>query len=85
MFSEKYLRENSDTVRERFTMQMLYDIVVTRHYTESGVVYSLEYKIMNNNGSYRSDMPSDCSKTHYFVISDYNGQLLIDEVATAGR
>ena len=85
MFSEDYLRENAESVRERFTMQMLYDIVVARHYTESGTVYSLEYKIMHNNGSYRSDMPSDCSKTQYFAISDHNGELLIDGLAVAGK
>lgn len=85
MFSEEYLKKNADTVRERFTMQMLYDIVVARHYTESGTVYSLEYKIMKNNGSYRSDMPSDCSKAQYFVISEHNGKLLIDGLAVSGR
>ena len=85
MFSEEYLKKNASTVRERFTMQMLYDIVVSKHYTESGAVYSLEYKIMKNNGSYRSDMPSDCSKTQYFAISDHNGELLIDGLAVAGK
>ncbi len=80
MFSDEYLNANADNIRERFTMQMLYDIVVTRHYTDSGTVYSLEYKIMKNNGSYRSDMPSDCSKAQYFVISEHNGELKIDRL-----
>ena len=83
-FSEEYLSENSESLKERFTMQMLYDIVVTRHYLSDGVVYSLEYKIMKNNGSYRSDMPSDCSKAQYFVISDHGGKLLIDSLTVVG-
>ena len=85
MFSEEYLKKNSNAVRKRFTMQMLYDIVVARHHTDEGTVYSLEYKIMKNNGSYRSDMPSDCSKTQYFLISDHDGELLIDKLAVAGQ
>lgn len=80
MFSDKYLLANSDKVREYFTMQKLYDIVVTKHYTEEETIYSLEYKIMENNGTYRSDMPSDCSKAQYFLISDHAGKLLIDNL-----
>jgi hypothetical protein len=74
-----------------FSMQKLYDIIIGTYseekVTENGqtytkYVYTLEYKIRRNNGSLRSDMGSNGSRTQYLLITDREGKLLIDGVAT---
>ena len=88
-FSELYF-----TKAERqgeFSMQKLYDITIGTYseekVTENGqtytkYVYTLEYKIRRNNGSLRSDMGSNGSRTQYLLITDRDGKLLIDGIAT---
>ena len=67
-FSEEF-KENA-ILPEKFTMQKLYDISVTlesRQPYENGFVelYSVRYSIMDNNGTFRSDL------TDYTVIPLY--------------
>lgn len=76
---------------ESFTQQQIYDIFLTREskssvnangntYTE--YVMKVEYKIHENNGSFRSDIESDASRPQYFVIDNSTGELLIMNVVT---
>ena len=73
-----------------FTQQQLYDIVITKQtesrkdgadgksYTE--YVYLVEYKIHENNGSYRNTVEPDACRPQYFVINDSNGMLLVQDI-----
>ena len=76
---------------ESFTQQQLYDIVITREgessvsnngnsYTE--YVVMVEYKIHENNGSFRADIESDASKPQYFVINNSTGEFLVMDIVT---
>lgn len=88
-FSDTYYKNNSP--KDKFTMQKIYDVTITYvssedisdeqtgNYTKS--VYSIEYKIFENNGTFRRDIGAG-SKKQYFTISDASGKLLIDAVAT---
>ena len=73
-----------------FTQQQLYDIVVTKQ-TESRkesadgsaydeYVYLVEYKIHENNGSYRNTVEPDACRPQYFVINDSEGVLLVQDI-----
>ena len=73
-----------------FTQQQLYDIVITKQ-TESRkesadgsaydeYVYLVEYKIHENNGSYRNTVEPDACRPQYFVINDSNGMLLVQDI-----
>ena len=87
-FSSDYYKTN--TPKERFTMQMIYDVTITSvssesvsdksaNYTKS--VYCVEYKIYHNNGTFRRDI-GDGSKKQYITISNKSGEILIDSVST---
>lgn len=76
-----------------FTQQQIYDVIITRHsYTEkqgdSGryreYVYKLEYKIHENNGTFRNDIVSDASRPQYFVINDSMGEILVMDIIESG-
>ncbi len=41
-------------------------------------VYKTNYKIMKNNGTFRSDIPSDASRPLYLELVYKNGELFID-------
>lgn len=61
-FSDSFL--SSSVLPERFTMQKLFDISVTlesRQSYENGYLetYSVRYRIMDNNGTFRSDLEND--------------------------
>ena len=88
-FSEKYYTQNEPI--ERFTMQKLYNITLTRAdtqiegdgadtYTMYG--YVVEYMIRHNNGTFRNDLGSDSIRAQYMVISDREGEWKIDQVIT---
>ncbi len=75
--------------KESFTQQQVYGILVTKHsqkemsdakgpYTE--YVYHVEYKIHENNGSYRNDIEPDASRPQYFVINNSSGEWLVMDV-----
>jgi len=68
-------------------MQQLYNIKITYIQETSEVVdgnnivsyeYWLEYMIRNNNGTFRSDMASDCIRKEYVRVTDRNGTIGID-------
>lgn len=88
-FSEKYYTQNQPL--ERFTMQKLYNITLTRTETEAEEIngktctyygYEVDYMIRHNNGTFRRDLGSDSIRTQYLVISDREGDWKIDQVIT---
>ena len=61
---------------------MIYDIKVNLHdrqYTETDGVtnmisyFVVDYKIMNNNGTFRGDVESDTVRSLFFVLSTVEG------------
>ena len=89
--SETYNSMVSESVGhyEYFTQQQIYDIVITKHSTadmeENGKSYTeyvflLEYKIHENNGSFRNTVESDSSRPQYIVINDSTGELLVMDI-----
>lgn len=86
-FSDSYYKYNPP--KERFTMQKIYDVNITYissekisdgNYTKS--IYCVEYKIYENNGTFRRDIGGG-SKKQYFTLSTYtDGSIYIDEVST---
>ena len=88
LFTKAYIQENG--TQARFTMQQLYDIVLTRidssEATEDGktVVYQkfyVEYKIRLNNGTYRTDIGHDESRKQVVVLCNRDdGRMLIDQM-----
>ena len=87
-FSEDYYKYH--TPLDRFTMQKVYDVLITQKITETvqdektGVNYTkysfeLKYRILENNGTFRKDI-GDGSRTQSFIITDRTGVLLIDAV-----
>ena len=88
-FSEKYEKECD--LPERFTMQRLHNIKVEKisegTVTEDGVlrnqyIYSLEYMIFKNDGTYRRDIDINSTKAQYLVITEREGALQIDGIIT---
>ena len=74
---------------DSFTQQQIYDIAITREersnvnsdeavYTE--YVLRVEYKIHENNGSFRRDIESDASRPQYFVINNSTGTLMVMDI-----
>ena len=74
---------------DSFTQQQIYDVQIMREersnlnsngkaYTE--YVMRVEYKIHENNGSFRNDVESDASKPQYFVINNSTGTLLVMDI-----
>lgn len=90
-FSDEYYKTKKPL--ERFTMQKLYDVLITQkevetvtdkktgaNYTKYSII--LEYKIYENNGTFRRDIGTG-SKKQYFTITDKSGSLLIDSIDIA--
>lgn len=86
-FSELYY-EYADP-HERFTMQKLYEIefekISVSEETEKGssykkYVYTLSYRIFENNGSFRNDI-GDYARKQYITITDREGSLAIDAIS----
>jgi hypothetical protein len=71
MCTENYLKENQIP---NFTQQMIYESHIYYYSTEAQkdgsklVTYRLEYKIYQNNGTYRRDVGSDSPKPEYLVL-----------------
>ena len=88
LFTSSYLKENGE--QERFSMQQLYDIKLTRvdseQVTENGKTvnyqkFYVEYKIRSNNGTYRKDIGDDESRKRVVTLCDRDdGKMLIDQV-----
>ena len=88
-FSEKYYARNKPL--DRFTMQKLYEIKLTRTETQTEQVeggeytihgYVVEYMIRHNNGTFRRDLGSDSIRAQYLVVSNREGDWKIDNVIT---
>ena len=84
-FSTEFYKSNSP--KQAFTMQKIYDVTITfisaektEDYTKYN--YCLEYKIFENNGTFRKDI-GDGSKKQYLVITNRSGELLVDSITTA--
>ncbi len=88
-FSKEYYTQNQP--HHEFTMQKLYNIVLTRtekqimdvdgnEYTICG--YNVEYMIRHNNGTFRNDLDSDSIRTQYIVVSNREGDWKIDQIRT---
>ena len=43
--------------------------------------YIVRYKIMNNNGTFRGDVPSDTVKPLYFKLVENDGKIGIDSIS----
>jgi len=74
--------------KENFTMQKIYDVNIKKiseqSVSENGqtytkYVFSLNYRILNNNGTLRNDFLTG-SRTQYLYITDRSGSLQIDGV-----
>lgn len=87
-FSQEYYKNNKPY--ERFTMQKIYDVTLTlqssesvtdeetgRNYTKYS--FALQYKIYQNNGTFRNDSQNG-TKKQYFTVTNRTGELLIDSV-----
>ena len=88
-FSSDYYATHAP--KDRFTMQKIYDVLITYiseedisdndgNYTKS--IYCVEYKIYQNNGTFRKDI-GDGSKKQYFTLNtNSDGEILIDSINT---
>lgn len=91
-FSDKCIDAGNVQLKEAFTMQKLYNIQITQvseeelssdGYNYTKYEFILEYMIMQNNGTFRTDIDSDASKKQYITVSDYLGELCIDNIVTS--
>ncbi len=74
--------------KSAFTMQKVYDVTISylsHEQSEDGNYtkfnYILEYKIYQNNGTFRKDI-GDGSKKQFVTLTDRSGTLLIDNITT---
>ena len=74
---------------ESFTQQQIYDIKVTKYseakkdgadgtYTE--YVLTVEYKIHENNGTFRNTVEPDATRPQYYVINNSTGEFLVMDI-----
>jgi len=92
IFTEDYLKNAGDDLRERFTMQQLFNIELEYvYYEESGnETYSdimLTYRIRNNNGTFRNDLDYNddgAIPVVYRLVSDSAG-IKVDNLLTYGK
>lgn len=88
-FSDLYYKTHA--AKDDFTMQMLYDIRIERISAEkieientpayNRSVFSIEYKIYRNNGTFRKDI-GEGSKKQYITLTDQSGEWLVDNIST---
>lgn len=86
LFTNAYRKANGE--QERFAMQQLYDIVLTRsnteQVTENGAIvtyqtFYVRYKIRLNNGTFRTDIGDDECRPQIVVLCNRDdGKMLID-------
>jgi hypothetical protein len=79
-FSDDYLA--AVALPEDFTPQRIYDIRVTPYQedTERGSAYLVDYKILRNNGTFRTDVGSNASRTLVIYLVETDGTLHINEI-----
>ena len=85
-FSANYYKTNQP--KEKFTKQKIYDVMITYEPAESSTdgnytksVYSVEYRILKNNGTFRNDI-GDGSRKQYITVIKENGEYRIDSLVT---
>ena len=69
---------------ESFTQQQLYKITITNKSTssaEGSYEFTVDYKIHENNGSYRTDMGSDEYRPISVTVSNKSGKYLIEKMS----
>ena len=85
-YSELYYEEEDP--KEKFTMQKIYDVLIKKVSEETvsdgngsytKYIFSLNYKILKNNGTLRNDFLTG-SRTQYIYITNREGELKIDGV-----
>ena len=73
-----------------FTQQQIYDVEISRQSEEfinnEGKIYTeyvviVNYKIHENNGTFRKDIESDVSRPQYLVINNSTGEFKIMDIA----
>lgn len=88
LFSDAYYKAGFSS-KEPFTMQQIYDIRISNielsATKENGNTYQtysfwVEYKIRENNGTFRNDVGSDGAKKEKFIITNRNGVAKIDAI-----
>ncbi len=88
-FSEQYYASGK-APKDAFTMQQLHHIMLTKLSKESvsengnnytKYLYSVEYQIHENNGTFRKDI-GDGSKPQYLIVTNRSGQWQIDSMTT---
>ncbi len=86
-FTEEGLR--TMTFPDRFTMQMLYDINVVLYRRESkeisggtvlSEIYEVSYRIFENNGTFRGDIPSGETRTLVYEVYISGGVAKINAI-----
>ncbi len=83
-FSENF--KKSAILPEKFTMQKLYDISVTLESRESAdggytELYSVRYRIMDNNGTFRSDLKNNTVIPIYYTVFVTNTDAVITGIS----
>ena len=85
-YSDLYYDEEKP--KEKFTMQKIYDVVIKKMSEESVTdtngtytkyIFSLNYKILNNNGTLRNDFLNG-TRTQFIYITNREGELKIDGI-----
>lgn len=79
---------SSELKKSDFTQQQIYDITITFQpgYTDDEKVsydksvFKVEYKIHENNGTYRNNIESDASRPIYFIVDNSSGEMLVTDM-----
>lgn len=75
--------------KKPFTQQQVYAILVVQINTldveENSYYFKVEYKIRENNGSFRTDIGSDMAKTQYFTVKLIDGNYLVDSITESNN
>ena len=87
-FSDTYYKKHDP--KEPFTMQMIYEVSLTKELLSKtddqkddykSYSFILSYRILKNNGTFRKDI-GDGYRRQYITVTNRDGELLIDNIAT---
>lgn len=88
--AEKYntYMGKKEFTRKSFTQQQIYDILITfqpgyaddEEVSYDKAVFKVEYKIHENNGTYRNNIESDSSRPIYFIVDNSSGEMLVTDM-----
>lgn len=73
---------SDNLAKESFTQQQLYDMTLKRDKANDGYEYAVrvEYKIHENNGSYRNNILPDSSRYQIYCMKRVDGVLMIVDI-----